>query len=90
MIFVVKVQLKKLSGWILNCFLITKKGFLLTISFKKLDIKGSFLVSLSSIPLSRHTEFNAEQRKKYRFLFILATSSAPCRMKRQTQTTTIC
>lgn len=42
MIFVVKVQLKKLSGWILNCFLITKKGFLLTISFKKLDIKGRF------------------------------------------------
>ncbi len=42
MIFVVKVQLKKLSDWILHCFLITKKGFLLTISFKKLDIKGWF------------------------------------------------
>ena len=42
MIFVVKVQLKKLSDWILNCFLITKKGFLLTISFKELDIKGRF------------------------------------------------
>lgn len=40
MIFVVKIQLKKLSGRFLQTFLITKTAFLLTIGTPKLEINN--------------------------------------------------